>query len=124
MTSQLPAGYEPGLDHPPQPSSPQHLVVSFLSHDEQEPPPGVAPLTAAFPRDAILTGARQRLDDRSARLIATSCDADATPARCGQARGTSKDRVRQLIGSGLRTLWEHPRQSYRPDIPGKRCPSQ
>jgi len=66
----------------------------------------VAPLTAAFLRDAILTGARQRLDDRSARLIAGSCATDATLASCGQARGTSKDRVRQLIGSGLRTLWE------------------
>ncbi len=106
MTSQLPAGYEPGLDHPPQPSSPQHLVASFLSQDEQEPPPDVAPLTAAFLRDAILTGARQRLDDRSARLIAGSCAAEATLARCGKASGTSTERVRQLIGSGLCTLWE------------------
>jgi DNA-directed RNA polymerase sigma subunit (sigma70/sigma32) len=104
MASQLPAGYEPGLDHPPQQSSPQHLVASFLSQDEQEPPPGVSPLTAAFPRDAIHTGARQRLDDRSARLIAAYFATEATLASCGQASGTSTKRVRQLIGSGLRTL--------------------
>jgi hypothetical protein len=67
------------------------LVASFLSQDEQEPPPGVAPLTAAFLRDAILTGSWQRLDDRSASLIAAYFTSEATLARCGQASGTATE---------------------------------
>jgi hypothetical protein len=63
-------------------------------------------LTAAFLRAAILTGAWQRLDDRRASLIAAYFATEATLASCGQASGTSTERVRQLIGSGLRTLWE------------------
>jgi hypothetical protein len=82
----------------------------------------VAPLTAAFPRNAIHTGTRQRLDDRSARLIAASCAADATPARCVQARGPSKERMRRLIGSGLRTLWEHPPPELQAQYPWEAVP--
>jgi sigma-70-like protein len=106
MASQLPDGHEPGLNHRPLQGNPHHLVASFLSQDEPERPLGVSPLTAAFLRAAIHTGAWRRLDDRSASLIAAYFATEATLASCGQASGTSNERVRQLIGSGLRTLWE------------------
>ncbi len=107
MASHLSDGREPGLSHPPQHGDQQHLVASFLSQDDQELPPGVSPVTAAFLRDAILTGAWQRLDDRSASLIAAYFATEATLASLGRTSGISKESVRRVIGSGFRTLWEH-----------------
>lgn len=107
MASHFSDGREPELSHPPQHGDQQHLVAAFLSQDEQELPPGVSPVTSAFLRDAILTGAWQRLDRRGASLIAAYFATEATLASLGRISGISKESVRRVISSGFRTLWEH-----------------
>jgi hypothetical protein len=111
------AGTVPGLEQKPTPSIPPPDVQTEPEQDWGvpaevapllPPPTGVAPATHAFLSAALASGASEALDDRRRALLRTYFSTEASLAELAPLAGVrSRQRVQQLLLSGLRTLWEH-----------------